>query len=338
MIEMQSRNIGCFDCRLGDIKMEAPTCTRSRRWQSGAMTPALREYSLILITLSQIRGKFLRRSVQHIESSTSCGTPAGIYASIHGGEKWSPLSVTSIIVGYISNMVAGGFRNDLIALGDCIEHDDRYDRIVEYVSIMKSLFDEPGADLYGRLLYCQKSRGKPRNSARAGSGGICLRNRSGGIAAARKIGATSISYPGTPRGEKKSSIGVPAGVRIGIIAREESREAWRIAHERYPTDRKGKLTHAMARRVSDSAWYEQLSELGDRPAESGSPTGLYHLITIRPSAHIWSVVTTRCAARSQNISRKAFRRLFLMCHRAGKNCTIQPWFLIAPTRSSGLGC
>ena len=40
-------------------------------------------------------------------------------------------------------MVAGGFRNDLIALGDCIEHDDRYDRIVEYVSIMKSLLEEP---------------------------------------------------------------------------------------------------------------------------------------------------------------------------------------------------
>src|SRR5215468_7880996 len=40
------------------------------------------------------------------------------------------------------NMVAGGFVNDLIALGDCTEHDDRYDRIVEYVSIMKFLFDD----------------------------------------------------------------------------------------------------------------------------------------------------------------------------------------------------
>src|SRR5215469_15861504 len=42
------------------------------------------------------------------------------------------------------NMVAGGFINDLIALGDCTEHDDRYDRIVEYASIMQYLFDESG--------------------------------------------------------------------------------------------------------------------------------------------------------------------------------------------------
>ncbi len=31
------------------------------------------------------------------------------------------------------------------------------------------------------------------------------------------------------------------------------------------------LTHAMARKVSDSAWYEQLSEIGERPTECGSP-------------------------------------------------------------------
>src|SRR5215471_6162540 len=42
------------------------------------------------------------------------------------------------------NMVAGGFVNDLIALGDCTEHDDRYERIVEYTSIMNYLFNGPG--------------------------------------------------------------------------------------------------------------------------------------------------------------------------------------------------
>ncbi len=58
--------------------------------------------------------------------------------------------------------------------------------------------------------------------------------------------------------------------------------------------------------------------------------GLYHLRTIRLSAHIWLAVTTRCAARSQNISDKAFKRSSLMCHRAGKNCIIQPWCLMVP--------
>ena len=78
------------------------------------------------------------------------------------------------------NMVAGGFRNDLIALGDCIEHDDRYDRIVEYVSIMKSLFEEPGPLTFTGDYYTVKNLAlKPGIPRRAGSGGICLRNQLG---------------------------------------------------------------------------------------------------------------------------------------------------------------
>ncbi len=62
-------------------------------------------------------------------------------------------------------------------------------------------------------------------------------------------------------------------------------------------------------------------------------TGLCHLRTIRLSAHIWLVATTRCAVRSQNTSDKAFGRLFLMCHRAGKNCITQPLCLMVPNQS-----
>ena len=64
---------------------------------------------------------------------------------------------------------------------------------------------------------------------------------------------------------------MPAGIRIGIIAREESREAWQIAYERYPADRKGELLHAMAHRTSDSAWYKQLSQPDERLTEHSSP-------------------------------------------------------------------
>ena len=37
------------------------------------------------------------------------------------------------------NMVAGGFRNDLLALGDETPHDARYERTVEYAHIMTRL-------------------------------------------------------------------------------------------------------------------------------------------------------------------------------------------------------
>ena len=50
------------------------------------------------------------------------------------------------------------------------------------------------------------------------------------------------------------------GIRIGIIAREDEDEAWRIARTRFPEDRKGQLTHQLAMKVSDSHWHKQLSE------------------------------------------------------------------------------
>lgn len=169
------------------------------------------------------------------------------------------------------NMVAGGFINDLIALGDCVEHDDRYDRIVEYTSIMKYLFDGPGSLSFTGTYFTVKNLSiKPSIPTELVPEVFVSGTSAAGIAAARKIGATSISYPGTP-GAETVRRGVPAGIRIGIIAREESGQAWRIAHERYPVDRKGQLAHAMARKVSDSSWYEQLSEIDERPAEHNSP-------------------------------------------------------------------
>src|SRR5205085_1386998 len=49
------------------------------------------------------------------------------------------------------NVVAGGFRNDLIALGDETRHDERYDRVVEYVRIVKGLVSSAGpVSLVGR--------------------------------------------------------------------------------------------------------------------------------------------------------------------------------------------
>jgi alkanesulfonate monooxygenase len=169
------------------------------------------------------------------------------------------------------NMVAGGFVNDLIALGDCTEHDDRYERIVEYTSIMNYLFNGPGPLSFTGTYFTVKNLTiKPRIPSELVPEVFLSGTSAAGVAAARKIGATSISYPETPSGEKISR-DVPAGIRIGIIAREESREAWRIARERYPVDRKGQLAHAMARRVSDSSWYEQLSEIDERPVERSSP-------------------------------------------------------------------
>ena len=98
-----------------------------------------------------------------------------------------------------------------------------------------------------------------------------------GAAAARALGATAIQYPRPPDAydTEEHDILADQGIRIGIIARATDAEAWAVAHERFPGDRHGQLTHRMAMAVSDSVWHRQLSELADESLAGRSPYWLH---------------------------------------------------------------
>ena len=51
------------------------------------------------------------------------------------------------------------------------------------------------------------------------------------------------------------------GIRVGIIARDQAEEAWKVADERFPPDRQGQIMHTLAMKVSDSSWHRTLSDL-----------------------------------------------------------------------------
>lgn len=169
------------------------------------------------------------------------------------------------------NMLAGGFKNDLVALGDETPHDERYERTVEYTQIIKALLRgaEP-VTVEGRYYNVTNLKLTPPLSPELSPGILISGSSEAGLAAARTIGATPVKYP-KPAGEEEEGEGEGAGVRVGIIARDDAEEAWRVALERFPEDRKGQVTHALAMKVSDSKWHEQLSQLGDRPADEENP-------------------------------------------------------------------
>jgi alkanesulfonate monooxygenase len=93
------------------------------------------------------------------------------------------------------------------------------------------------------------------------------------LAAAAKLGATAIKYPKAPSedGGVTSETKIDSGVRTGIIARETEEEAWRIAHLRFPDDRKGQIAHELAMKTSDSVWHKQLSDLAHSTDTKRSP-------------------------------------------------------------------
>jgi alkanesulfonate monooxygenase len=170
------------------------------------------------------------------------------------------------------NMVAGGFKNDLVALNDTTPHDKRYDRLIEYTRIIRELLaGSASVSSEGDYYTVKNLKLTPPLAPDLFPGVFVSGSSDAGLAAAQAIGATAVKYPKAPEEEVAPDEGVGAGVRVGIIAREDGDEAWRIARERFPEDRRGQLTHQLAMKVSDSVWHGQLSDLADATAAGDSP-------------------------------------------------------------------
>lgn len=161
------------------------------------------------------------------------------------------------------NMVAGGFANDLAALGDTTAHDKRYARLIEYTLIIKRLLESGDPVTFeGEFYTVRDLKMTPPLPADLVPGVFVSGSSDAGLAAAIALGATAVKYPRPAReyGEAQAPECVGAGVRVGIVARPDSDEAWQAAHRRFPPDKKGQLTHKLAMKVSDSSWHKQLSE------------------------------------------------------------------------------
>lgn len=168
------------------------------------------------------------------------------------------------------NMVAGGFKNDLISLNDTTPHDERYTRLIEYTTIIKMLLSTAApVSFEGKFYKIENLRMTPPLPPELFPGILMSGSSDAGLAAARAVGATAVKYP-KPAKDTESNVESEtdkSGVRVGIVARSTSEEAWRVANERFPGDRRGQLAHQMAMRVSDSVWHKQLSAMIEETGE-----------------------------------------------------------------------
>ncbi len=169
------------------------------------------------------------------------------------------------------NLVAGGFVNDLKALGDDTAHDKRYDRLCEYTEIIQQLLTSPKAISYeGQHYQVKNLKLQPALPDHLQptyylSGSSDAANQS-----AERLGAHLIEYPepvesyNDATNETKHQL---KGMRIGILARDTHEEAWSDARARFPETRAGQIAHQMAEKTSDSEWHKKLS------AQSGNGDG-----------------------------------------------------------------
>jgi alkanesulfonate monooxygenase len=162
------------------------------------------------------------------------------------------------------NIVAGGFKNDLTALNDRTPHDRRYARLTEYTTIIRRLLAGGSPVTFQGEFYSVTNLSLVPELDPALMPRILLSGSSAeGLAAAQTLNALPVRYPEPAtqvESEQRAGDG-EFGIRVGIIARADERDAWEIARARFPEDRRGQTTHQLAMKVSDSAWHRQLSAI-----------------------------------------------------------------------------
>jgi alkanesulfonate monooxygenase len=166
------------------------------------------------------------------------------------------------------NMLAGGFRNDLLALNDPTPHDERYERTVEYTQIVTRLLAGETVTCQGRHYTVDKLSLTPPLPPELAPGVLISGSSPAGLQAAHTLGAMPVKYPKRAHEEPdQCEEAAGAGIRVGIVTRPTSKQAWEVAHARFPADRKGQIAHAMAMKASDSHWHRQLSEMAHEEGE-----------------------------------------------------------------------
>lgn len=181
------------------------------------------------------------------------------------------------------NLVTGGNRYRLRSIGSRLEHDERYDQLIEYGHVIKRLLSEPAPVTYSGRFYDISEAALPSplppellpRMFVAGSSSACDK-------AQRELGVARLRYP-TRLSEYDPAAGDlrGTGIRIGVIARETHQAAWRVARTRFPDDKAGERVHKVAARLSDSEWMQQLSQDARMSGDAEASYWLQPLRTFR---------------------------------------------------------
>jgi len=161
------------------------------------------------------------------------------------------------------NFVSGGLPRDLETFCDDCGHDERYERLREYIEILKGLFDRKTPHSFAGKYYKLSAINLPftgppnlREPIYTVAG-----SSSAGLEVARSTNSVAIQYL-RPASEYKSRSNIPGmrhGARIGVIVRQSTAEAWAVAHRMYPADPIGVEIRDYFTSISDSIWVKELA-------------------------------------------------------------------------------
>lgn len=179
------------------------------------------------------------------------------------------------------NFVSGGFGRDLAVQGDDLPHDARYGRLTEYAAIITMLLGGGLVSYAGQYYNVRRARLTAPVPADLLPTAYVSGSSAASLQAGESLGIGQLSFPLLPEDFaspdiRKNKFG--SGICIGIIARDDSSQAWRIARKRFPADPERAERMKLLISASESSWQPQLASVPIADETEGQP---YWLVPFR---------------------------------------------------------
>lgn len=153
------------------------------------------------------------------------------------------------------NLVTGTSLSHLTALGDNLSHDERYERLLEYASIVDGLLQGPPLTFQGRY-YTINGLQLPPGPDKALRPLYYVAGQSQAAArVAGQVNAINLQMlgPGLTTGLSGGQ-----AIHFGLVTREDEQAAWSAARQRFPDDELGRFIQDQSMDNTDSQWKQRL--------------------------------------------------------------------------------
>ncbi len=160
------------------------------------------------------------------------------------------------------NMITGTALSQAAALDCSLDHDEKYDRLLEYIEIIQLLTEKsPRPVSYEGKYYTIKDLALPTEIPQDLQPGFFIAGHSEGATKVRD--ATGAVGMKMLMPELAGVVKEDKGIHFGVVCRETEEEAWEAANGKFPEDRRGKhmLEHSM--KNTDSVWKKRLKFAAD---------------------------------------------------------------------------
>ncbi|WP_437818885.1 LLM class flavin-dependent oxidoreductase [Sorangium sp. So ce1078] len=154
------------------------------------------------------------------------------------------------------NMVAGAALSYQRAIGDTLEHDLRYERLREYIHVVRGLLTQPRFRSEGRFYPVSDVQLSPRVPEALLPGMLLSGQSEAAMEVARATGSVSTQMlPGTLLDGLTPGA---SGIHFGLITRPTEGDAWAAARRLFPEVPEAQAMLELSMKNTDSRWKQRM--------------------------------------------------------------------------------